>query len=408
MSRAAIATIHLGALRRNLARVRNLARGAKVMAIVKADGYGHGLERVARALLDADAFGVAALGDGLRLRAAGIASRIVVLSGPDEPADLAEFRRLRLEAVIHHEAQLRWLEADRDPRALRAWLKIDTGMHRLGIAPENAHGVHRRLRALANVDADIGLMTHFAASDEFDNPLTAEQARRFATATAELHGARSLANSAAVLRAPRDAAPSPFESIEAAATQSDSRQADSIQADSIQADSIQGDSQRSASRHFDSRQDWVRVGGLLYGLSVVDGKSGVDLGFEPAMTLSAKLIACNLVRAGEAIGYAATWRCPEDMPVGVAAIGYGDGYPRQAASATPVLVGGALAAVVGRVSMDLITLDLRNAPAAQVGDRVVLWGRELPAERVAAHAGTISYDLTCGLTKRVLYTEDDD
>ena len=135
MSRATLATIHLGALRRNLARLREKAHGAKVMAIIKADGYGHGLERVARALGDADAFGVAALGDGLRLRAAGIASRIVVLSGPDEAADLAEFRRLRLDAVVHHEAQLRWLEADRDPRTLRVWLKLDTGMHRLGLPP---------------------------------------------------------------------------------------------------------------------------------------------------------------------------------------------------------------------------------------------------------------------------------
>jgi len=394
VSRAAIATIHLGALRRNLARVRELARGAKVMAVVKADGYGHGLERVARALLDADAFGVAALGDGLRLRAAGIASRIVVLSGPDEPADLAEFRRLRLEAVIHHEAQLRWLEADRDTvdqggRTLRAWLKIDSGMHRLGIAPEHAAGAHRRLRALAYVDADIGLMTHFAASDEFDNPLTSEQTRRFEAAVADLHGARSLANSAAVLRAApaAGAGSQPCGSIEAAPSASDSKRDDAVQPD--------------------SRQDWVRVGGLLYGLSVVAGKSGAELGFEPAMTLSAKLIARNVIRAGEAIGYGATWRCPEDMPVGVAAIGYGDGYPRQAASGTPVLVGGAPAAVVGRVSMDLLTLDLRSAPAAQVGDRVVLWGSDLPAERVAAHAGTISYDLTCGLTKRVLYAEDD-
>src|SRR3569832_2105729 len=185
MSRAAVATVHLGALRRNMARVRVLAAGAKVMAIVKADGYGHGLERVARALLDADAFGVAALGDGLRLRAAGIATRIVVLSGPDDAADLAEFRRLRLDAVLHHEAQLRWLEADRDPRTLRVWLKIDSGMHRLGIAPDTVVATHRRLRSLANVDADIGLMTHFAASDEFDNPLTMEQTRRFEAATAE-------------------------------------------------------------------------------------------------------------------------------------------------------------------------------------------------------------------------------
>ncbi|HEX6833847.1 MAG TPA: alanine racemase [Rudaea sp.] len=359
MSRTTVATIHLGALRRNLVRVRERANGAKVMAVVKADGYGHGLERVARALSDADAFGVAAIGDGLRLRAAGIRNRIVVLSGPDEAADLAEFRRLALDAVIHHESQLAWLQADRDARPLRVWLKIDTGMHRLGFAPERVPEVHARLRALANVDPDIVLMTHFAASDEFDSAMTPDQIARFDAAVATLPGARSLANSAAVLGWPA------------------------------------------------ARGDWVRAGGLLYGLSVVEGKSGADLGFEPAMTLSSKLIAVNTVRRGERIGYAASWECPEDMRVGVAAIGYGDGYPRSARAGTPVLIGGARAAIAGRVSMDLVTIDLRGVPGANVGDRVVLWGGGLPIEEIAAHAGTISYDLTCGMTKRVLFVEDD-
>ena len=367
MSRATVATIHLGALRRNLARARERARGAKVMAVVKADGYGHGLERVARALSDADAFGVAALGDGLRLRAAGIDKRIVVLSGPDEPADMAEFRRLQLDAVIHHETQLAWLEADhnvsdQNRRPLRVWLKVDTGMHRLGFAPERAREAHARLRALANVDADIALMTHFAASDEFDNTLTADQIAAFDEATRGLNGERALANSAGVLGWP-------------------------------------------ASRGVDSSQYWVRVGGLLYGLSVVEGKSGSDLGFEPAMTLSTKLIAVNRIRKGERVGYAASYTCPGDMPVGVAAIGYGDGYPRSAPSGTPVLVDDQVAAIVGRVSMDLITIDLRNVPNAEVGDRVVLWGKGLPVETIAAQAGTISYDLTCGMTKRVLFVE---
>jgi alanine racemase len=358
MSRATLATIHLGALRRNLARVRERAQGAKVMAIIKADGYGHGLERVARALGDADAFGVAALGDGLRLRAAGMASRIVVLSGPDEAADLVEFRRLRLDAVVHHESQLRWLEADRDPRTLRVWLKLDTGMHRLGLTPGEAGGAHERLRALANV-AEIVLMTHLAASDEFDNDLTTRQVAAFEAATSELAGARSLANSAALLGWPP------------------------------------------------ARGDWVRAGGLLYGLSVIPEKTGSDLGFEPAMTLSTRLISVKNIKRGESVGYAATWQCPEDMPVGVAAIGYGDGYPRSAPSGTPVLVDGVRAAIVGRVSMDLIAIDLRTAPTAEVGDRVVLWGRGLPVEEIAENAGTISYDLTCGMTKRVLFVEED-
>jgi alanine racemase len=359
VSRTALATIHLGALRRNLARVRERAGAAKVMAVIKADGYGHGLERVARALSDADAFGVAALGDGLRLRAAGIVKRIVVLSGPDEAADLAEFRRLGLDAVIHHESQLRWLEADHDPRPLRVWLKIDTGMHRLGFAPDVARAAHARLRALANVDPDIVLMTHFAASDEFDSPATPAQIAAFDSATHDVSAMHSLANSAGVLGWPQ------------------------------------------------ARHDWVRVGGLLYGLSVIEGRSGTDLGFEPAMTLSTKLIAVNRARRGDRVGYAATFECPEDMPIGVAAIGYGDGYPRSAPSGTPVLVNGNRALVIGRVSMDLITIDLRDTTDAKVGDRVTLWGAQLPVEIVAKKAGTISYDLTCGMTKRVLFVEDE-
>lgn len=358
MSRTTVATIHLSALRANLARVRSLAHGANVMAVIKADGYGHGLERVARALADADAFGVAAIADGQRLRAAGHRQRIVVLSGPDEAADLAEMRRLKLDAVIHHDAQLAWLEADRDARPLRVWLKIDTGMHRLGFAPHDALAAHARLSALASVESDIVLMTHFSSSDEFDNAVTAEQIASFEAVAAHLPGARCLSNSAGVLGWPA------------------------------------------------ARGDWVRTGGLLYGLSVVDGKCGEDFGFLPAMTLSTRLIAVNHVARGERVGYAGTWAAPADMPVGVVAIGYGDGYPRSAASGTPVLVGERLAHIVGRVSMDLVTIDLRDAPDAQVGDRATLWGRGLPVETVAAHAGTIAYDLTCGMTRRVLFVED--
>lgn len=361
MSRTTVATIHLGALRHNLARIRELAAPAKVMAVVKADAYGHGLERVARALGgDADAFAVASLGDGLRLRAAGHHQRIVVLSGPDQAGDIAEMQRLGLDAAIHHESQLQWLsEASPMRGRLRVWLKVDSGMHRLGFAPERAAAVHGLLASMVGIDPDIGLMTHFAESEVFDGERTRQQIERFQTATRGLSGPRSLSNSAAVLGWP------------------------------------------------DARGDWVRTGGLLYGLSVVEGKSGVDFGFRAAMTLSTRLIAINAIKRGERIGYNGLWECPEDMPVGVAAVGYGDGYPRSAAAGTPVLVGQRRVPLIGRVSMDLITLDLRDAPEAKVGDRVVLWGPELPVEIIAAQAGTISYDLTCGMTRRVLFVEDD-
>ncbi len=361
MSRTTVATIHLGALRHNLARIKQLAAPAQVMAVIKADAYGHGLERVARALDgEAEAFAVAALGDGLRLRAAGHRQRIVVLSGPDGPGDIAEMQRLGLEAAIHHDAQLLWLaEASPARGRLRVWLKIDSGMHRLGFPPERAAAVYAQLAAMPGLDQEIGLLTHFAESEVFEGRATRQQIERFNAATQGLAGPRSLSNSAAVLGWP------------------------------------------------EARADWVRSGGLLYGLSVVDGKSGADFGFRPAMTLSSRLIAINRIGKGERIGYNGTWVCPEDMPVGVAAMGYGDGYPRSAASGTPVLVGERAVPLIGRVSMDLITLDLREAPQAKVGDRITLWGPDLPAERVAAGAGTISYDLTCGMTRRVLFVEDD-
>ena len=361
MSRTTVATIHLGALRHNLARLKVLAAPAKVMAVVKADAYGHGLERVARALDgEAEAFAVAALGDGLRLRAAGHRQRIVVLSGPDNASDLAEMQRLQLDAAIHHDAQLQWLAQASSARGrLRVWLKVDSGMHRLGFAPERVADVHARLAVMPGVDPAIGLLTHFSDSEVFDGEQTPAHIARFAEATKALDGPRSLSNSAAVLGWP------------------------------------------------DARGDWVRTGGLLYGLSVVEGKTGADFGFRPAMTLSTRLIAVNRIGKGERIGYNGTWSCPEDMPVGVAAVGYGDGYPRSAAAGTPVLVGDQRVALIGRVSMDLITLDLRAAAQAKVGDRVTLWGPQLPVEIIAAQAGTISYDLTCGMTRRVLFVEDE-
>ncbi|MEZ5462968.1 alanine racemase [Dokdonella sp.] len=358
MSRATSATIHLGALGDNLGRVKALAGGARIMAVVKADGYGHGLERAARALHEADAFGVACIADGQRLRAAGMTQRIVVLSGIDEAADIAEMHRLGLESAIHHAAQIDWLAADTDRRPLRVWLKVDSGMHRLGFAPGEAIAARDRLLALPNVNPDIGLMTHFANSDELDDPQTRSQIACFESLAADLPGDRSLSNSAGVLGWPQ------------------------------------------------ARGQWVRPGGLLYGISVVAGKSGRDFGFRPAMTLSSKLVAINRVSKGEAIGYAATWTCPQDMDIGVIQIGYGDGYPRSASAGTPVLVNGRRAPIVGRVSMDLTTVDLRGHADAKVGDAVTLWGPDLPVEEVAGHAGTIGYELVCGMTRRVRFLED--
>jgi alanine racemase len=364
MARPTSATIHIDALRHNLAQVRGRAPRSRVMAVVKADGYGHGLERVARALAGADAFGVAALSDAERLRAAGLSQPIVLLSGFDAPDDIAQLRRLNVETVVHHAFQLEMLEQAPAGDAVRCWLKIDTGMHRLGFAPESVREAHARLAAMPSVaGGDIVLMSHFASSDEYEgrspnSGQTRAQLQMFAEATAGLPGARSLANSAAVLGWP------------------------------------------------DAHADWVRAGGALYGVSVVEGRNGADFDLRPAMTLSTRLVSVNHVRKGERIGYSATWECPEDMPVGVAAIGYGDGYPRHVPAGTPVLLNGRRAGIIGRVSMDLMTIDLRSQPDARPGDPVVLWGDALPVETIAAAAGTIGYELVCSITRRVRFVED--
>jgi len=361
MSRSITATIHADALRHNLASVRARAPSSRVMAMVKADGYGHGLETVVSALRSADAFGVASIGDARRIRTLGLEQPVLVLSGFDSPADLEQLRALGADSIVHHPAQLDMLE-QADGAPIGCWLKIDTGMHRLGFAPGQVREAHARLSAARGVAGDIVLMSHFASSDEFEgvsanSRQTRDQLQVFAEATAGLPGPRSLANSAAVLGWPG------------------------------------------------SHGDWVRPGGALYGMSVVPGKTGTDFGLRPAMTFATRLLAVNHVRRGEHIGYSATWETPEDMAIGVAAVGYGDGYPRLAPAGTPVLVNGAPAQVVGRVSMDLMTIDLRGHPDARAGDPVRLWGEGLPVECVADAAGTIAYDLTCSITRRVDFIE---
>ena len=357
MARPTSATIHIDALRHNLSELRRRAPNSRVMAVVKADGYGHGLERVSRALAGADAFGVAALSDAERLRAAGLSQPIVLLSGFDDADDLPQLRRLNVDTVVHHSSQLEMLTQAEAGEPIRCWLKVDSGMHRLGFPPGQVREVHARLSSFANVVGDVVLMSHFASSDEFDRPDTLTQTRAFAAATEDLAGARSMANSAAVLGWPQ------------------------------------------------THGDWVRPGGALYGVSVVDGRSGADFGLRPAMTLSTRLIAVNRIEKGERIGYAGAWTCPEDMPVGVAAIGYGDGYPRHVPAGTPVLLNGRAVPIIGRVSMDLMTLDLRSQPEARPGDAVVLWGEGLPVEDVAAAADTIGYELICSITRRVRFIE---
>jgi alanine racemase len=349
--------IDLDALRHNLGVVRARAPGSRVMAVIKANGYGHGMRRVALALGAADALAVARVGEGAQLRDAGIAQRVVVLEGGFDAQDIAEAAGRGLDLVFHHEEQLALLAAARPVRPVRAWLKVDTGMHRLGFALEAAAPAHARLAALSHSGAPVGLMTHFASADDPADPATQAQLDAFGPLARRLAVPVSISNSAGVLGFPQ------------------------------------------------AHGDWVRPGLMLYGASPFVGGRGVDLGLRPVMTLRSRLIAVNRYRRGERVGYGGTYCCPEDMPVGVVAVGYGDGYPRHAPSGTPVLVDGVRVPLIGRVSMDMISVDLRACPGARLGDPAVLWGEGLPVEEIAERAGTIPYQLTCAVTGRVAVVE---
>jgi alanine racemase len=356
--RAANAAIDTGAITRNLMQVRQRADHARVLAVVKADGYGHGLERVARALSGADAFGVASIDDAERLRALGMNHRIVLLSGFDEAADLSIVRALDLDCVLHHPHQLQILQHEaRGARAIRAWIKFDTGMHRLGFPISEANLLLAHIATLPQVQPELTLMTHFSSADEVETDITQQQIAHFNSALGTISNQVSMANSAGILS------------------------------------------------FTEARRDWVRPGGILYGLSTIGEKTGADLGFQPAMRFTSKLVASKQLQAGDRVGYAGSYIAKKPMRIGIAAVGYGDGYPRHAPSGTPVMVAGKLGATVGRVSMDLLAIDISAIPGADVGSEVVLWGPELPAEIIAQHAGTISYELTCGLTRRVRFSE---
>ena len=312
-----------------------------------------------RALNLANGFGVARLGEGIELRDAGIDVPILLLSGVECAGDLAEARHRALDLVVHSDHQIAMLEAAANGPPLRVWLKIDSGMHRLGFPPVAARDHYQRLLAAAHSVASVTLMTHLADADRLDNGRVPRQIEDFHAATVGIEAERSIANSGGLLGWPG------------------------------------------------SHADWVRPGIMLYGISPFDTGDGADLGLRPVMTLESRLIAVNHVRKGERIGYGGHYVCPEDMSVGVAAVGYGDGYPRHAGSGTPVLVNGIRCPLVGRVSMDMTTIDLRPMPSARPGDRVVMWGDGLAAEEVAASADTIAYELLCRLPPRVDYIEVD-
>ncbi|MFO7858400.1 MAG: alanine racemase [Ectothiorhodospiraceae bacterium] len=361
MTRETRAAISVPALRHNLAVARSYAGASRVMAVVKGDGYGHGLLRVAYALRGADGFAVTCLEEAIPLREAGFAHPILLLEGPYEPDEVQLASRYRLDLVVHSEWQISVLRNARLPRPVNVWLKVDSGMHRLGLRPEQVPQAHARLSASMSVAAHIRLITHLAEADDRESPVTQRQLECFAAGVDGLHGERSVANSAGLLAWPP------------------------------------------------TRADWVRPGIMLYGATPFDVADPPHTPLRPVMTLTTRLNAIYEHHEGDAIGYGGTWVCPETMPVGVAAIGYGDGYPRHAPSGTPVLVNGTRTQVIGRVSMDMICIDLRGVPEpVDIGDTVTLWGDGLPAEEVADWAGTIAYELFCTVTRRVRFHEERD
>lgn len=347
------AVVDTEALRHNLARVREVAPQSRVMAVLKANAYGHGSVPTAVALAGADGFAVARLEEGMALRAAGLRHRILLLEGVFGHDQLRQAAHYGFDVMVHEFEQVAMLEAWRGDAPFGTWVKLDTGMNRLGFRPEQAPEALARLRACEAVAQPMTLVTHLANADARDDARTREQLAAFERLTAGLPGERSIANSAGTLG------------------------------------------------WRDAQADWVRPGLVLYGVSPFADATAASLGLRPAMTLLTQVIAVKTVRAGEAVGYGGIWRAPRETRLAVAAAGYGDGYPRNTSVGTPVLVNGRRGLLVGRVSMDMITIDVTDLPPVAVGDPVTLWGEGVPVEQVAQAAGTIAYELICGVSQRV-------
>jgi alanine racemase len=348
MFRRIVAHIDLDAVRANYARACALAPSSKTIAVIKANAYGHGMPQVAEALSDvAAAFAVATVEEAVELRLAGISNELLVLQGANgaDARDVAREHDLTL--MVHTREQVGLLEGT----GLPAWVKVDTGMHRLGIGPGELGDV---LAELQRVGTEVRTVcTHLACADELDNDETGRQLAAFRDCTAGLEIPLSIANTAALLCWP------------------------------------------------DSHAEWNRPGYMLYGLSPLAGEVDGAAGLEPAMSFLSEVIAIRDVPAGGSVGYGGRWTASRPSRIATVAAGYGDGYPRHAPDGTPVFVHGATAPLAGVVSMDMITLDVTDRPEVAVGDRVELWGRNLSVNEVAAHAGTIGYELLTGVSVRV-------
>ena len=351
--RPLVATIDLSAIRHNYAVAKRCAPGRQAFAVVKANAYGHGLGEVVTALSEqADGFAVASLEEATEVRALHGEARILLLEGCFAEEEYPLAAQLGLDLLLHSEQQVAQLLGASLSRPLNIWLKLDSGMHRLGLDEAALRACHGRLQGAAQV-GEINLLSHFACADERGHELTEQQLEAFLDLLDLDFAQRSLANSAAILTIPA------------------------------------------------AHMDWLRPGIMLYGATPFVELSAAELGLEPAMTLSAQLIAIRQVAVDDSVGYGAAWRAERPSRIGTVSCGYADGYPRHAPSGTPLLVRGQRVPLVGRVSMDMLTVDLTDLPGAQVGDEVQLWGAQLPVDEVARAAGTIGYELLTKVTRRV-------
>jgi alanine racemase len=354
MSRPIFATIDAVAIRHNLAVARRHAPRARVLAVVKANAYGHGSLRAAAALVEAEGFGLLELEEAIRLRAAGCKQRIVLLEGFFDARELPSLLEHRLDIVVHRMDQVAALAALPAGGKLEVLLKVNSGMNRLGLSAGEFENALERLRGNPGIGG-ITLMTHFANAD--DPRGVAWQLERLRRLPGSNALPVSFANSAAILRYP------------------------------------------------ETHGDWVRPGIMLYGSSPFPESTGPDLGLKAAMTLESRVIGVQRLEAGDTVGYGGVFRAGHPMRIGVVACGYADGYPRHAPNGTPVMVGGRMTGTVGRVSMDMLCADITDLPEAGIGSRVVLWGEGVPVERVADAAGTVGYQLLCAVAPRVRIVE---
>lgn len=353
MSRGIRALIDLEALTHNFKIARRLAPSSKIMAVVKADAYGHGAVEVANTLTQADAFAVAGIEEAVVLRQAGITKEIVLLSGFHDVDDINECQRWDLTLVIHSLWQVNALSShDFKKSLLRVWIKLDMGMHRLGINPDKLRTVIQQLNQQKNIFI-VGVMSHLSNADETDNSITSKQREYFVKVVGPHKLEKSLANSAGVLAWP------------------------------------------------DLHYDWIRPGVMLYGCSPLQNVNEENWGLIPVMRLQAQIISINLIPAGESIGYGGTWRCTRDSQIGVIACGYGDGYPWQKSGSFRGSLNGDSCGIVGRVSMDLMAVDVTDIPQAKVGDWLDLWGDDPRVSEVAFAAHSSPYVLLASLAHRV-------